>query len=198
MTELEAAIEAILFSTGRAVSLADLAMAAGHSEKETLEAVQSLAGRMDSEKRGVQIICLEDSFQMCTRKEYYPQLIALELHPRKPKLTDVLLETLSVIAYRQPVTKSEIERIRGVNSDHAVNRLVEYELVCEVGRARQPGRPILFGTTEAFLRSFGVSSRDSLPEISPVQLEDFREEAIKEAESRGTEEKDAGDEEVTV
>ena len=94
----------------------------------------------------------------------------------------MLLETLSVIAYRQPVTKAEIERIRGVNSDHAVNKLVEYELVAELGRAKLPGRPILFGTTQEFLRLFGVTAADDLPEISPVKLEDFREEAESEVD----------------
>jgi len=85
----------------------------------------------------------------------------------------VMLETLSIIAYKQPVTKAEIEKIRGVKSDHAVNRLVEYDLVTEIGRLDAPGRPILFGTTEEFLRRFGVSSLDELPEINPVKLEDF-------------------------
>jgi segregation and condensation protein B len=101
------------------------------------------------------------------------------------------METLSVIAYKQPVTKAEIERIRGVNSDHAVNKLIEYHLVTELGRAKQPGRPILFGTTQDFLRAFGVSSPDTLPEISPVTVADFREEAEAEAvheESEGADE----------
>ena len=191
MTELEASIEAILFATGRAVSAPELAEAAGCSVREAQTAAREMMRQMASDTRGVDIIELEDSYQMCTRKKYYPQLIALELHPRKPRLTDVLLETLSVIAYRQPVTKSEIERIRGVNSDHAVNRLIEFELVQEVGRAKQPGRPILFGTTEAFLRSFGVSSKEKLPDISPVQIADFREEAEKEAGSPPPEEPDA-------
>ena len=88
-----------------------------------------------------------------------------------------MLETLSIIAYKQPVTKVEIEKIRGVKSDHAVNKLVEYNLVCELGRLDAPGRPLLFGTTEEFLRSFGVHSVDELPVLSPVQLEEFKQEA---------------------
>jgi segregation and condensation protein B len=139
----------------------------------------------------MEIIELDGAWQMCTRKEYYPQLITLELTPKKPHLTDVVMETLSVIAYKQPVTKAEIERIRGVNSDHAVNKLIEYHLVTELGRAKQPGRPILFGTTQDFLRAFGVSSPDTLPEISPVTVADFREEAEAEAvheESEGADE----------
>ena len=135
----------------------------------------------DEEGRGIRIIRLEDAYQMCTNPDFYDALIALELAPKKPRLTEVMLETLSVIAYKQPVTKSEVERIRGVNSDHAINRLIEYRLVKELGRAKLPGRPILFGTTEEFLRRFGVSSSEDLPEINPVKLEDFRAEAESEA-----------------
>ena len=85
------------------------------------------------------------------------------------------METLSIIAYKQPVTKIEIEKIRGVSSDHAVNKLVEYNLVCELGRLDAPGRPLLFGTTEEFLRCFGVHSIDDLPVLSPVQVEEFNQ-----------------------
>ena len=179
--EMEAAIEAILFATGRAVSVEDLARALEVSEAEADSYAASLSGRWNSEKHGTDIIRIENGWQMCTRKDYYPQLIILELTPKKPRLTDVLLETLSVIAYKQPVTKAEIERIRGVNSDHAVNKLVEFHLVKELGRARLPGRPILFGTTEDFLRVFGVSSKASLPVINQTTVEGFREEAEAEA-----------------
>lgn len=100
--------------------------------------------------------------------------------PKKAVLTDVMMETLSIIAYKQPVTKQEIDKIRGVKSDHAVNKLVEYNLVQELGRLDAPGRPIVFGTTEEFLRNFGVDSTDNLPEISPVKMEDFRAEVEEE------------------
>lgn len=177
-----AAIEAILFATGRAVTTEELAKATGTGTDELRQTAGALMEEWNASGHGTEMIRLEDAWQMCTRKDYYPQLITLELHPRKPKLTDVLLETLSVIAYRQPVTKAEIERIRGVNSDHAVNKLVEYELVAELGRAKLPGRPILFGTTQEFLRLFGFTAADDLPEISPVKLEDFREEAESEVD----------------
>ena len=102
------------------------------------------------------------------------------MQPKKAVLTDVMMETLSIIAYKQPVTKQEIDKIRGVKSDHAVNKLVEYKLVQELGRLDAPGRPIVFGTTEEFLRNFGVDSTDNLPEISPVKMEDFRAEVEEE------------------
>ena len=95
-------------------------------------------------------------------------------------MTDVLLETLSIIAYKQPITKLEIEKIRGVSSDHAVNKLIEYHLVCELGRLDAPGRPLLFGTTEDFLRSFGVQSVEELPVLDADQLEEFKQQAEEE------------------
>lgn len=181
--ELQAAVEAILFTTGKAVETTDLARVLHTDTGKILEALLSLQELYADPGRGITLVRLEDAWQLCTKKEYYDCLIELELTPKKPKLTEVQLETLSVIAYRQPVTKSEVERIRGVNSDHAVNRLIEYGLVRELGRAKLPGRPILFGTTEEFLRIFGVSSREDLPDINPVKLEDFRQEAEKEAET---------------
>ena len=119
--------------------------------------------------------------EMCIRdREYYDYLVNIAMQPKKAVLTDVMMETLSIIAYKQPVTKQEIDKIRGVKSDHAVNKLVEYNLVQELGRLDAPGRPIVFGTTEEFLRNFGVDSTDNLPEISPVKMEDFRAEVEEE------------------
>ena len=123
---------------------------------------------------------LENAYQMCTKQEYYDYLVNIAMQPKKAVLTDVMMETLSIIAYKQPVTKQEIDKIRGVKSDHAVNKLVEYNLVQELGRLDAPGRPIVFGTTEEFLRNFGVDSTDNLPEISPVKMEDFRAEVEEE------------------
>ena len=119
---------------------------------------------------------------MCTDSSMYEYLIRIAKQPKKRVLSDVLLETLSIIAYKQPVTKAEIEKIRGVSSDHAVNKLVEYGLVQELGRLDAPGRPMLFGTTEEFLRSFGVTSLEELPELSEDQKEQFKAEAEREAE----------------
>ena len=110
----------------------------------------------------------------------FDSLIRIAAQPKKPTLTDVMLETLSIIAYKQPVTKAEIEKIRGVKCDHAINKLMDYDLVRELGRLDAPGRPILLGTTEEFLRCFGVQGLEDLPEMDPVQLEDFKAEAEEE------------------
>ena len=177
---LDGALEAVLFAMGNCVELSRLADTLGESQEQTLERIHGLMQKYEAEDRGIRIMQLEDSFQLCTKKEYYDYLIRIAMHPAKPVLTDVMLETLSIIAYKQPVTKAEIEKIRGVKSDHAVNRLVEFDLVRELGRLDAPGRPILFGTTQAFLRTFGVETLGELPSIDPVKLEDFRAEAEEE------------------
>lgn len=183
--KLEAAVEAVLFAMGESVSVAKLAGAIGEDERGTREILRRLSEKYESEDRGIRLMALEDSVQLCTKAEFYDCLIQIAKHPKKNVLTDVMLETLSIVAYRQPVTKLEIEKIRGVKSDHAVNKLVEYELICEIGRLDAPGKPILFGTTEEFLRRFGVHSIEELPGVDAEQMEDFKEEAEKEVDGRG-------------
>ncbi len=176
----EAIIEAILFTMGETVELEKIADAIELDKKETKEIIEKMMETYQKENRGVQIQCLDGAYQMCTNSEAYEYLIKIAKQPKKRVLTDVLLETLSIVAYKQPVTKAEIEKIRGVSSDHAVNKLVEYELVKELGRLDAPGRPMLFGTTEEFLRSFGVHSVDELPVLSEDQLEEFKHQAEQE------------------
>ena len=122
--------------------------------------------------------------QLCTKGEYYEYLIKIAKTPKKFVLTDTLLETLSIIAYKQPITRLEIEKVRGVSCDHAVNRLLEFDLITEVGRLDAPGRPLLFATTEQFLRSFGVKSLEDLPELNPVQIEEFKLQAESEVQQQ--------------
>lgn len=176
----EAIAEAILFTIGESVELDKLAGALELDKEKTKEIIENLRKRYDSDVCGVKIIELDGAYQMCTKAEYYEYLIKIAKQPKKRVLTDVLLETLSIIAYKQPITKSEIEKIRGVSSDHAVNKLVEYNLVCELGRLDAPGRPMLFGTTEEFLRSFGVGSIDELPMLNEDQMEEFKQQAEEE------------------
>mgnify|MGYP003005059282 FL=1 len=182
--ELLGAVEAILFAMGESVSLSKIASAIRKDETEAKRLLEELKKQYQKKERGIQLIELEDSYQLCTKPELYDYLIQVAKQPKKHVLTDVLLETLAIVAYKQPVTKIEIEKIRGVKSDHAVNKLVEYDLVCEVGRLDAPGKPLLFGTTEEFLRRFGVQSVEELPSIAPEQLEDFKEEAEREIKDR--------------
>lgn len=178
--KVEAIIEAILFTMGEAVELEAIASAIEHDEDTTRRIIRSMMDEYDTQERGIQIIELDGAFQLCTKPDMYESIIKVTHVPKKHVLTDVLLETLSIIAYKQPITKQEIEAIRGVKTDHAVNKLVEYNLVCEVGRLDAPGRPILFGTTEEFLRYFGIHSLDDLPVMNPDKIEDFKQEAEEE------------------
>ena len=180
--KMYAVIEAILFTMGESVEVSKLAAAIEQDVPTTVKLIHNMMDRYEAENRGIKIIELEDSFQMCTKAEAYEYIIKVATQPKKQMLTDVLLETLSIIAYKQPITRQEIEGIRGVSCDHAVNKLVEYGLVAEVGRLDAPGRPLLFGTTEDFLRSFGVKSVEDLPVISSDKIEDFRKEAESEME----------------
>lgn len=178
--KLEAAIEAILFTMGETVELDRIAAAVEHDTDTIRKVIRNMMDRYETEERGIRIIELDGAFQMCTKAEMYESIIRIAHVPKKHILTDVLLETLSIVAYKQPITKQEIEAIRGVKSDHAVNKLIEYSLVYEVGRMDAPGRPILFGTTEDFLRSFGIQSLEDLPIVNSEKIEDFKLEAEEE------------------
>lgn len=176
----EAAIEAVLFSVGDAVEIKELAKVLELDEETVEKIIRDMADRYEAEDRGIHIVKLEQSVQLCTKNEYYDVLTKVVNMPKKHSLTDSLMETLSIVAYKQPVTRQEIEAIRGVSCVHAINKLVEYNLITEVGRLDAVGRPILFGTTEDFLRCFGVTSMDDLPIITPDKIEDFRQEAMEE------------------
>lgn len=182
LKQLQAKIEAILFTMGEAVEIERISAAVGHDENTVRHVIRNMMDSYDDESKGIQIIELDGAFQLCTKATMYETLIKLTHIPQKHVLTDVLLETLSIIAYKQPITKLSIENIRGVKCDHAVNRLIEYKLVCEVGRLDAPGRPIMFGTTEEFLRSFGIKSLEDLPIIHPEKVEDFKLEAEEEVQ----------------
>ncbi len=180
--KMEAALEAILFAMGNAVEVEKLAAAIGQETETTRNILYKMMEKYQEEDRGICLTELDGAFQLCTKSEMYSYLVKAVRQPRKVVLTEAALEALSIIAYKQPVTKIEIEKIRGVKSDHAVNRLVEYDLVRELGRLDAPGKPILFGTTEEFLRHFGMKSLGDLPSPGAIQVENFKAEAEKEVE----------------
>lgn len=180
LKQIEGQIEAILFTMGEAVELERIAGALDHDVETIRKIISNMMDQYENEERGIYIIELDGAYQLCTKPIMYETIIKITHIPKKHVLTDVLLETLSIIAYKQPITKLQIESIRGVKSDHAVNKLVEYNLVCEMGRMDAPGRPILFGTTEEFLRCFGLQSLESLPVMNPEKIEDFKIEAEEE------------------
>lgn len=177
----KAAISAILFAMGDSVEYTKISRAIGYSVEETREIIASMQEEYEKNSDfGLTIAEFEDSVQMCSKTEMYDYLIKVAKIPQNFKLTDTMLETLSIIAYKQPVTRAEVEKIRGVSCDHAINRLLEFDLITELGRLNAPGRPLLFGTTEEFLRSFGVKSIEDLPVIAPDRLEEFKKEAAEE------------------
>ncbi|MDD3165661.1 MAG: SMC-Scp complex subunit ScpB [Oscillospiraceae bacterium] len=171
MNELERAIEAILFAAGDPVDTARMATVLDCDPDEIHKAAQVLSDQMAFDRRGIRIVRLGEQYQMCSSSEM-ADVVTKTLETRKPpKLSSSLLETLTVVAYYQPVTKTYLEQIRGVDSGYSVSSLLNRHLIEECGRLNVPGRPILYRTTPDFLRTFGLHSLDELPEIERMSLE---------------------------
>ena len=163
--DLEAAVEAILFASGEPVHIDRICLALGVDRPAAEGALQRLGDACAFERRGVRVVRLEDAWQLCSAPEYAPCIRrALEMR-KPPRLSPPALEVLSVIAYYQPVTRAYVDQVRGVDSSYTMGLLLERELIEEAGRLAVPGRPVQFKTTKNFLRSFGLSSLDELPEL---------------------------------
>jgi len=171
----ENALEAILFASGESVELAKLAYCLGLDEKTVRLLLTNMMDRYEFENRGIKIIRINNSYQMCTSDEYFEFVGRLIKAPTRKALSPVLLETLAIIAYKQPVSRAMIEEIRGVDASHAVNKLLEFNLICEAGRLDAPGKPIVFATSDEFLKHFGLSSLEELPKLPEVSPEDLDE-----------------------
>ena len=170
------AIEGILFAAGEPVRASKLAAVLEIDLDEVCEAVKQLKYQYDTELRGVQIIEIDDGYQICSRPEYYAYIQEILGEQRRQALSNAAMEALAIIAYKQPITRGQVEYIRGVNSDGAVNRLVERGLIEECGRLDAPGRPILYKTTQNFLRCFGLKTPKDLPEVDLSRLKgDFEQ-----------------------
>ena len=174
---IQGKIEGILFAMGESVAIKEIAEALGEEENTIKEIIDEMKVYYASKERGIQIVSLEGNVQLRTKDEYYDDLIKIASAPKKNVLSDSVLETLSIIAYKQPVNRTDVEKIRGVNSDFGINKLLEFELIKELGRLDAPGKPLLFGTSEQFLRAFNVDSIEDLPQISIDMIEDFRTQA---------------------
>lgn len=168
--KIEACIEAVLFAYGSEVSLEKLSNALEVDEKTLKSVIKRMSDRYHQEQRGIQIIEINDAYQMCTNSEYFEYISKIAEIRSKKILSPALLETLAIIAYKQPITKGEIEEIRGVNADHAVNKLMEYNLINEKGRKDTPGKPILFVTSDEFLRYFGFKNLGELPNMEEIKI----------------------------
>jgi len=166
MSKLKYAVEGILFAAGEPVKSAQLAAALDTDIKKIEKAVEELKDEYNESRRGFAIIDIDEGYQICSRPEYYTYIQVILGEQRRQALSNAAMETLAIIAYKQPVTRSSVEYIRGINSDGSVNRLLERGLIEEKGRLNAPGRPILYGTTVNFLRCFGLKSLSELPEIN--------------------------------
>lgn len=196
--ELERTLEAVLFAAGDSVSEGKLCAVLQIDKIALQEAAKSLADHYDFDRRGICLLRLDDRYQLASRRDYAAQVRAV-LETRKPQsLTSAALEVLAVVAYKQPVTKAYIEQIRGVDSTYTIGSLVDKGLIEDCGRLDVPGRPILYRTTEVFLRSFGLNSLQQLPPLESFGPEDQQQLMLQELSDQNTDpEQNAGEEEVT-
>ena len=170
LTELQRAIEAILFAAGERVEIARLATTLEVDENEIVAATDAMADEWAFQRRGIRIIKLDNGYQMVSSGEM-ADFVTKALETRKPpKLSASQLETLTIVAYYQPATKAMVEQIRGVDSSYSIGALLNKKLIEEAGRLNVPGRPIQYRTTPDFLRTFGLSSLEELPEIEKVNF----------------------------
>ncbi len=171
--ELESIIEGILFVSNEPIDIKSLAEALNRTIVETNTIMQEMMKRyLEDENRGIKVVQVEDKYNLVTKESIFEYITKVHSHISKAKITPSMLETLAIIAYKQPITKPEIEKIRGVKSDHLVNKLIEYELIRELGRSQKIGKPILFGTTDKFLMYFGIETLDELPNLKEEEKND--------------------------
>ncbi len=180
ISQLKSIIEAILFSAGRVVETREI-MAALELTNEDVDAIiESMRTDFEEQHRGIEIIKVDNGYQIFTKKEYYDYIYPIFDNRAKPSLSQAEMETLSIIAYNPKITRAEIEQIRGVNSDGTIYKLLEYNLIEEVGRLDAPGRPAIYSTTKEFLKMFGISSLDELPELPKYKIDENEQIVIDE------------------
>ncbi len=177
---LKGIIEAILFAAGRAVTSKELSLAMEKSKDEIEEVIYQMNLEYKDKNRGIEILKIEDSYQLATRKEYYEYVYKIIDKRNKPKLSNAALETLSIIAYNPRISRPEIESIRGVNVDGTMYKLLEYGLIEEAGKLDLPGKPMSYKTTNEFLKMFGYTSLDDLPELPRYKLDSNNQIVIDE------------------
>lgn len=175
---LKATIEAILFACGREVTVNELVSSLEVNKEDIISIVEDMKQEYEKQNRGIQIIKLNDSYQMCTKKEYYEFIYPILDKRSKPNLSNAALETLSIIAYNPGVTRAEIESIRGVNSDATIYKLLEYNLIEDAGKLDAPGRPTTYKTTLNFLKMFGYSNLEELPELPRYKMDENQQIVI--------------------
>ena len=179
-------IESILFSAGRQVEAKELMSALELNEKDLISIMESMQEDYSNESRGIEIIKVNNAYQLCTKKQNYDYIYPIFDKRSKPNLSPAALEVLSIIAYNPKITKAELEAIRGVSSDGTIYRLLDYELIEEAGRLDAPGRPTLYKTSDKFLKMFGMTSLDELPELPRYKLDENQQIVIENFESNNS------------
>lgn len=187
LEKAEAIIEAMLFSTGSIISIKDIMNVIELGSEDIEKIMQKMKTKYDEKSSGIEIIKIEDGYQLCTKKEYYEYIYPLFDNRAKPNISNAALETLSIIAYNPKITRSEIEAIRGVNSDGTIYKLLEYNLIEEAGKLDAPGRPTLYKVTPNFMKMFGISSLDDLPELPRYKLDENEQIVIDDVLEEKTE-----------
>lgn len=195
--EKQAIIEAILFAAGRQVEIKELMAALEIDEQEIREILESLKEELNKNNRGIELIRVENSYQLCTKTKYYEYIYPIFDKRSKPNLSVAALETISIIAYNPNITRAEIESIRGVNSDGSIYKLLEYELIEEAGRMDAPGRPTMYKVSPRFFKMFGIESLEELPELPRYKLDENQQIVLDEYIAEKAEEKVEGNEEYT-
>ena len=187
----QAIIESILYAAGRPVDTKELMIALELSKEEINSIMEIMKNEYNKENRGIEIINVDGAYQLCTKKEYYDYIYPIFDKRNKPNLSPAALEVISIIAYNPKITRAQIEAIRGVSSDGSIYKLLEYELIQDAGRLDAPGRPTMYEITPKFLKMFGISNLNELPELPKYKLDENQQIVIDEyIETKHTSEDD--------
>lgn len=188
--KIKAIIEAILFSAGRPVEITEFMSALEIGFEDVENIIEDMCSEFRSSKRGIEIVRMDKSYQLCTKKEFYEFIYPIFDKRSKPNLSQAALETLSIIAYNPKITRAEIEAIRGVNSDGTIYKLLEYELIQDAGKMDAPGRPTMYETTKNFLKMFGITNLEELPELPRYKVDENQQIVIDELVNQESNEDD--------
>ena len=181
--KLQGVIEAILFAAGRVVKIRELMTILEQTSDKIIETINLMQEEYAKENRGIEIVRIEDGYQINKKKEYYEYLYPLLSKQVKPTISQASLEVLSIIAYNPRATKSDIDAIRGVDSSASLYRLLEYGFIEQAGKADLPGKPMTYKVTEEFLKTFGLNSLKDLPKLPKYKLDSNRQIVIDELEN---------------
>ena len=178
--KIKSVIEAVLFATGRVVKMKELVMLFELSQEDLEAIIENMRDEYKEDKRGIELIKVDDGYQLCTKKELYDLIYPIIDNRSKPNLSSAALETISIIAYNPRITRAEIDAIRGVSSDACIYKLLEYGFIEEAGKSDLPGKPMTYRTTDEFLKKFGYSSLSDLPELPRYKLDENKQIVIDE------------------